>query len=258
MTGAIVTEFNRHDCHLSSEGKNACNHRIRRFLKYLAREGYVSNASLYLAISTAGATAESIIITLNDYEIKAIRGYIQAAETPMEIRDCAVILLGTEMGIRGCDIVSLKLADIDWKNQSIRFNQDKTDTDAWIPMPTAVGNAVFRYLRDARPRVSNSDCIFVNFDAPHRKLTRHMCWLTLRRVLPERKVYGSGFHVTRKTFSTHRLRNNVRPGMIADAIGLRSADSLTPYFSLDMERMSMCPLLLSELGIPMNGGGGQA
>jgi len=255
LTGTIVMEFNRQDCHLSSKGKNACNHRIRRFLKFLSREGHVSNPTLYQAVCAAGASSESIIVTLNKDEIKTLREYIQDAQTPMAIRDCAVILLGTEMGIRGCDIVSLKLTDIDWKNRSIRFRQDKTDTDARIPMLTAVGNAIFRYLKDARPRDSKSDCIFVDFDAPYGQLTRHICWRALKRALPERKVYGSGFHVTRKTFATHRLRNNVHPEMIADAMGQRDTASLTSYLSLDMERMSMCPLLLNELGIPMNGGG---
>jgi len=144
LTGTIVMEFNRRDCHRSSKGKNACNHRIRRFLKYLSREGYVSNPALYQACSTAGASSESIIVTLDEDEIKTLREYIRAAQTPREIRDCAIILLGTEMGLRGCDIVNLKLIDIDWKNQSIHFCQDKTDTDVWIPMPTAVGNAIFR------------------------------------------------------------------------------------------------------------------
>lgn len=156
LTGTIVMEFNRQDCHLSSEGKNGCNHRIRRFLKYLSREGDVSNPALYQAINTAGATSESIVITLNEDEVKTLREYIQNAQTSMGIRDCAVILLGTEMGIRGCDIVNLKMTDIDWKNRSICFRQDKTDTDAWIPMPAAVGNAIFRYLKDARPRDSKS------------------------------------------------------------------------------------------------------
>ena len=62
--------------------------------------------------------------------------------------------------------------------------------------------------------------------------------------------------MTRKTFATERLRNNVDPDQIADAIGHATRNTITPYLSLDDERMGLCPLSIEGLGLQMKGGFG--
>jgi len=254
LTGEAVMEFNLWDKHLSAEGKNACNIRVRRYLRYLYREKVLTTPSLDQVLGYTAASVESIVITLTSEEISKIQGYIKNASTPVELRDSAIMLLGTEMGIRGCDIVNLRLTDINWKDRSICFQQDKTEVDVQLAMPTSVGNAIFRYLKDVRPQCSNSDRIFVSLHAPYKALTKNVCLDALKRMIPRRKVSGSGFHVTRKTFSTGKLRNGISLEKIAEAMGQRDKKSLTPYLSLDNDRLSMCPLSLTSLGIVMKGG----
>ena len=53
-----------------------------------------------------------MITVLTAEELSHIRSYIAEASTPIQLQDSAVILLGTEMGIRGCDIVRLALPDV--------------------------------------------------------------------------------------------------------------------------------------------------
>jgi integrase len=138
--------------------------------------------------------------------------------------------------------------------QGLGVRQSKTGADTWLAMPTGVGNAIYRYLKDARPRDTKSDSVFVSTRTPYGGITRSVCYSTLRRVLPERDVPGSGFHVTRKSFSTNRLRSGVSPSGIADALGHSGTDNLRPYLSLDVRNMSKCPLSLVYLGIPVEGG----
>ena len=254
LRGNDVAEFNLKDIHGSPEGKNSCNARIRKFLMYLEREGYTAVKNLFMSLSTTAATIETIVKIFSDEEILAIRQYVNSAQTPLEIRDSAMILLGCDMGIRGCDIVNLALSDIDWHRQCIRFRQDKTDADIYLAMPTAVGNAIYRYLRDIRNKKTSSDKVFISIKAPYKSIKRSVCYDTLHRILPDRNVHGSGFHVTRKTFSTNRLKSGVKPSLIADVLGHADMSTLTPYLSLDTERMSLCPLSLSELFITMEGG----
>ena len=157
------------------------------------------------------------------------------------------------MGMRSSDIANLKLENIDWKNRSILYRQNKTNADVWVPMPVAVGNAIFRYLKQSRPRMAVCRNVFVDFKAPFCGMSRNICYGALKRALPHRDVRGSGFHVTRKTFSTNRLRNGVRPESIADVIGHRDTESLKHYLSLDDERMAVCPLSLADLRLEMEG-----
>ena len=254
VSAETLIAFNLSDKHLSSEGKNACNARIRRFLRYLYRENIIENQHLPQVLGYSAVKTERMITVLTAEELSHIRSYIAEASTPIQLQDSAVMLLGTEMGIRGCDIVRLKISDINFKNRAIRFIQDKTGVEIQLAMPVSVGNAVFKYLKSGRPKECSSDLLFVSLKAPHKPLLRNICYDALKRILPQRSVPGSGFHVTRKTFSTHKLQRGIPPERISSAIGQRSVKSLTPYLSLDGERLSMCPLSLESLDIPWKGG----
>lgn len=256
LTADAVKAFNVQDKHQTAQGKGAYNSRIRRFLKFLAREGHVTNVSLYQALGGPAASSEHIVITLNEAEKEALKEFNASAKSGLEIRDKACILLGTEMGIRGCDIVNLKFSDINWKDRSICFQQEKTRSEVRLAMPVSVGNAIYHYLKDGRPKEAKCNHIFVTAKPPYRKLAPFSCSQALCRALPGRKVDGSGFHVTRKTFATERLKNNVDPDQIANAMGHVNRDSLAPYLSLDDERMGLCPLSIEDLGIRMKGGFG--
>ena len=254
LTATTIKDFNIWDRHQTAEGKGAYNSRIRKFLKFLAREGYLTHTSLYQALGGPAAPSERIVITLSETEKENLKVFNAYAESNLEQRDKACVLLGTEMGIRGCDIVNLRFIDIDWKDRSIRFQQKKTGTEVWLAMPVSVGNAIYHYLKDCRPKEARCDYIFVTTKAPYRKLAPFSCNQALHRALPKRKVKGSGFHVTRKTFATERLRNNVTPDLIANAMGHVTRDSMTPYLFLDDERMGMCPLSIEDFELQLMGG----
>lgn len=49
-----------------------------------------------------------------------------ATETSISLRDKAVLTLGMYTGLRGCDIRTLSLDDIDWENNLIHIMQSKT------------------------------------------------------------------------------------------------------------------------------------
>ena len=157
------------------------------------------------------------------------------------------------MGLRGSDIVNLQFSNIDWKRAVIHLIQEKTKTEVTLPMPIKVGNAIYEYLMKGRPD-SESSYVFIRHKAPYGKLERGSCLKTIREVLPERNVPGSGFHVTRKSFATSLLRQGTEVNTIIDSLGHRSDSTVSKYLSLDGERMRTCPLSLSEANIPLRGG----
>jgi integrase len=216
----------------------------------------VTNELLYQSLGGPAAFSEHIVITLNEAEKESLKAFNSSAKSELELRDKACILLGTEIGIRGCDIVNLRFGDINWKERSVRFRQEKTGAEVWLSMPVSVGNAIYHYIKDGRPKEAKCEYIFITVKAPYRKLASISCSQALHRALPSRKVKGSGFHVTRKTFATERLRNNVDPDQIANAMGHATRGSLSPYLSLDDERMGLCPLSIEDINLQMRGGFG--
>jgi len=147
------------------------------------------------------AAKENIVVTLSDDEKNQIARKHAAAESPMELRNRAILLLGMKMGLRASDIVNIKLSDINWKCRSIRVLQKKTQHEVELPMPVGVGNAIYLYIKHGRPQ-TNCASVFVKARIPFDSLHRGICLQALKSTLPERHCPDSGFHVTRKTFAT--------------------------------------------------------
>ena len=72
--------------------------------------------------------------------------------------------------------------------------------------------------------------------------------------LPERNVPGSGFHVTRKTYATNLLRNDVPVHHVAEALGHQGLYTVQKYLSLEERRMRLCGLSLHDRGLLLKGG----
>ena len=248
ITPAVVKAFNKEDSHQTPAAKNAYNSRIRKYLLYLSELGKVSS-SLSEALPSSYMPGKRMVVTLSEEELQKIREYRESAARPIELRTAAIMTIGIETGLRGCDIVNLEFDDIDWSRKCLRVFQDKTDVEYWVPFGNRVGNSIYRYLKDGRDRRSVSSKIFISTKAPFAQLNSYACFQSLKRVLPEREIRGSGFHVTRKTFATRMLRGGAEKSLIADGMGHTTAGSLQVYLSLDAERMKACPLPLGLLGL---------
>lgn len=253
VTPEHLKEFNLTDTHETLEGKNAYNVRIKAFLAYLGEQELIQAFMLYLALPSVFAQRERVVNILSDDEMRQVHEYKENSSTPLELRNVAIILLGLKMGLRGSDIVNLKFSNIDWKRSVIHLIQTKTKTEVTLPIPIEAGNAIYQYLMKGRP-YSKSSYVFIQHKAPYDKLERGSCLKTIREVLPERKVPGSGFHVTRKSFATSLLRQGTAINIIIDSLGHKSNSTVSKYLSLDEDRMRTCPLSLSEVNIPLKGG----
>lgn len=242
-----IKTFNLNDKHKTSAGKNAYNTRIRKFLIFLGERGYLSNPMLFTALPRENAPNETIVVVLTDDEMAQLNNCFQE-DTRVSLRKKAMVLLGLKMGLRESDIVNLKYNNIDWNAQSIRFIQKKTQVEVNLPMPTVVGNALFRYITQERHQ-KDTPYIFLSENAPYTSVNRSACNRALDTALPDRDVYGSGFHVTRKTFATEKLKSGVGADVVAEALGQRSTASVHRYLSLDEGRMKLCALSLEKNGI---------
>ena len=249
LTAAAVSAFNQADKHLTAEGKNAYNTRIRQFLQFLERRQIIP-FGLHLALFCVSAPTEKIVVTLSKDELAEIKRVYSSCNTPKKLRDKAMVLLGTKMGIRASDIVKIELADINWEAQSIRIFQKKTEHEITLPMPVTVSNAIYLYIINGRPS-TRSSFLFLSHRAPFFPLTRSVCTRALKDALPFRNVPGSGFHVTRKTFATEQLKKGVARQIISELLGHRDTSSLGHYLYMDKERMLQCPLPLADVNLAM-------
>ena len=248
LNASHIKKFHVSDTHKTPQGKNAYNSRIRKFLIYLGEHGFLADPMLFVSLPRTSAPKETIVVVLTEDEMAELDEQLNKDGSRLTLRKKAMLLLGLKMGLRASDVANLSVEDVNWTSASIRFIQKKTSVEVNLPMPAEVGNALFRYIMEERGQ-NSSPKIFLSEKAPKKPVGSAVCDAALRTALPDRKVEGSGFHVTRKTYATRLLKNGVGTGMVAEALGQRGTTSVHRYLSLDTDRMRMCPLSLSECSI---------
>ncbi len=171
-------------------------------------------------------------------------------------RDYAVMLLGTVLGLRVCDIVALKLTDIDWLRGEIRIVQSKTANPVILPLTQDVGEALKDYILNGRPNTADKE-IFLRINAPHKRLAaavtvgeiyRDCC---IAAGLPANKR----FHNLRRALGTSMVTNGISIYDVAQVFGDKDVNSTKPYLATDTEHLKMCAL--SFAGIAPAGGDAQ-
>ena len=247
ITPQVVAAFHNQDAHSTPESKNGYSIKLRQLLRYMADQGLVS-PNLAFAIPASCAPCRSIIDVLSEEMVEKIYDYREKASAPIELRDTAIVMLGLRMGIRGVDILNLRLDDFDWNGRAVSFIQQKTGKAITLPVPTDVGNSVYRYILNGRPTSADAGngYIFIRHQAPYTPLkVTTACRNALKRIL---NAYGFelppglGFHMTRKTFATRLLRADNRLDDISNALGHASRETAEVYLERDEGKMRMCPL----------------
>jgi integrase len=210
---------------------------FRPFLKFTGR------ADLVAAVNLAGVRrSRPIIAVLSDEDQDlVVRACASAA---VSARDAAITLLALTTGLRACDIVALRLADVDWRGQTIGIVQQKTGNPLTLPLPPLVAGKLAGYVLSERP-CSADDHVFLRSRAPHVRLADHA---SVHRVITAtfRKagVTGvkAGTRLLRHNAASRLLRAAVPLPTISAVLGHASQESTSQYMSLDRERLLDCVL----------------
>ncbi len=107
-----------------------------------------------------------------------------ASDRPEDLRDRAILLALSVYGLRAGEARGLLLEDIDWEAATLRIHRPKTGRTDMFPLSLHVGNAIARYLREARPRTEVRE-VFLSSKAPGRPLGRSAIPSMVRRRMLE-------------------------------------------------------------------------
>ena len=217
---------------------------LRSIFRYLFRED-LTNA----IAGIHGPRFKRIIPTLTDGEFDRIRDVIE--QELISLRDSAIVLTGLTCGIRACDLIRLKLSNIDWVNETISFRQSKTGNMVCLPLTVAVGNAIARYICEERPAADN-DYLFVRQLAPFDPLADHAsCHAVVSRVFRKAGISKDsrifGMHMLRHNAASTMVKNQVPIETIAAILGHSSPDATDIYITTDVESLKACVLPMTNI-----------
>jgi len=253
ITPELVREFHNTDRHSTPWGKNAYGTKVRQLLSYMAERKLVPQ-NLYLAISTQCAPNQGIVSIMSTEMESAIYRYREDAAAPLELRNAAIVMLGFRMGMRASDIVNLKISDINWNERTVSFVQIKTGKAITLPVPTDVGNSVYKYIAGGRPQsgAGGDGYVFIRHHAPFNGMKSiQACRYAFEKILSAHGLGsppGQGFHITRRTFASRLLSSNNSIDDISNALGHTLTETVESYLSRDEEKMRLCPLPFESAG----------
>ena len=183
---------------------------------------------------------------LTPEEIVKIKAALAFEESPLTLRDKAVGLLALHTGLRCSDIAGMTIDSIDWSEDLIRVNQQKTEVPLELPLTAVVGNAIFDYITMERPKTELAE-IFLSQSRPYRVLRSKSLSNVADKIMQAagiRHEKGSrrGFHIFRHHLATALLGNGIPQPVISKTLGHTSPGSLGAYLSADFPHLKECSL----------------
>ena len=207
---------------------------LRAFLRYLSFRGE-ARPDLDLAIpAIAHWRLASLPRCLSAKELQFLIDAC-AGDTPARLRDHAIVLLLSRLGLRAGDVAQLRGPDVDWENGALQVI-GKGRYQVRLPLPQDAGDALLRYL-ECRPRVEHSDRIFLRSIAPFRPfMSGDGVSGVVSRALQRAgiKAPTQGAHLLRHTAATEMLRNGVPLDKIGLVLRHRSIDMSAYYAKADV------------------------
>ena len=152
---------------------------------------------------------------------------------PVDIRDRAILILLATYGLRAGEVRTLQLDDLDWDQERIVVRRSKQHCAHVYPLVRSVSEAILRYLKEVRPRVSERT-VFLTLVPPYRPLTN------LLPVVGERLrklgivVPHPGPHCLRHACAARLLAKGFSLKEICDHLGHRSMETTRIYAKVDL------------------------
>jgi len=168
--------------------------------------------------------------------------------TPCGKRGYAMVVLAVSTGLRCCDIVALRLDEINWRRDEIRLVQAKTSKPLVLPLPPLAGNAIAEWILHGRPECAAPE-VFIRLKPPYVKLGSSTGSTLMRRRLARAGIDhaagdGKSFHALRRTIATRLIESGAGLPLAVQILGHAHINSSRRYSALASEQLRQCALAL--------------
>jgi integrase len=186
---------------------------------------------------------------LQPEESKQITIALDDDTNKLTYRSRAIGKLAWYTGMRRVDIAGLRFENISLEKEEISFVQQKTGLAVCIPLRPVVGNAIYDYVVNERPKCA-SDNIFITAVAPYINLSpagvSNDCE-SIFKVIDMRQTNGRrrGLHLFRHAFASGLIAGDTSFHVVSELLGHTSPASINPYIDADIEHLRECALSIS-------------
>lgn len=249
LRAADVLAFVQHQARIHQPGElKRMTTALRSFLTFAQFAGQVEPGIVAAVPAVASWTSTPALprAISTEHARRAIDSCDQ--RTSIGRRDYAVLLLLAQLGLRAGEVVTLLLDDMDWEAGRMRV-RGKAGREAWMPLPSDVGQAIAAYLRHGRPNTPDRH-LFLRSSAPIRGLKSGMAIASIVARALRRSGLDTprrGAHQFRHALAAQMLRRGASLAEIGELLRHRSPQTTTVYARVDLAA-------LRALALPWPGG----
>lgn len=186
------------------------------------------------------------------YTEEEIRGIADSANTEDVLgkRDYAIILAAYCTGLRGIDIIKIKLTDIDWRGHKVSVVQSKTHTPVIAELNGTTMNALADYVLEWRPECNVPE-LFVTVKAPYRRLSKGFATMIDKycKMAGVEKISFRGFHSIRRAFETVMVSRGVPIDTASQMMGHKSISEDKPYITHNKSQAAFVAMDFTDVPI---------
>lgn len=208
---------------------------LRAFFRYAETRGWCMPGLAAAIISARVFQGETLPVGPSWDDVRRLLTSTEG-DGHTDMRDRAILLLLAVHGLRSSEVRRLRLEDLDWEHERMTITRSKPQVHTQVyPLVLTVGEAILRYLKEARPRCQ-SRALFVATKAPVQPLSNSAIWqLVSRRLralnLPLRHC---GPHALRHACASRLLSEGLSMKEIGDHLGHRSPAATAHYAKVDL------------------------
>jgi len=148
-------------------------------------------------------------IILNRSELKEL------FSTPKLLKHRIVLTLIYSAGLRGQEVINLKLSDIDFERRTIHIRQSKYKKDRIVPLSPTMAIGLKRYISVEHPHI----WLFNGKEIGAKYSTRGIAWV-MRQTLKKTSITKNvNLHSLRHAYATHLLEEGVNIVTLKELLG---------------------------------------
>ena len=230
LSAAEVSSFLARECPgRSVSGARDLVCALRSLLRYLHLAGMTAAPLVWAVPSVADLRDRTLPRGLDP---AAVRRLLASCDrrTLTGLRDFAILLLLSRLGLRAGEVAAITLEDVDWRGGLLLVHGKGSREDA-LPLPVDVGEAIVAYLR-RRPRCQ-CRALFLRVTAPRQGLDRCTVAWVVRAACDRAGLPRAGAHRLRHTAASQMLQAGATLTEIGQVLRHREPKTTAIYAKID-------------------------
>ena len=207
-----------------SPSRSSFKHMVYGLRYYFRLMGMNKNA---IALPSLKKDAKLPVI-LNMQELKALFA------APNLLKHRIVLTLIYSAGLRGQEVINLKISDVDFERKTIHIRQSKFKKDRIVPLSEYMATGLKKYLQAENPYIY----LFNGKEADGRYSVKGLSWV-MRESLKKTSITKEvSLHSLRHSYATHLLEQGLNIVTLKELLGHASITTTMIYL-----HVAQCPLI---------------